>query len=300
MTDIIIVNWNSGDYLYNCVQSLLGKKNESLIDKIFIVDNNSSDNSLEKINPNTKIEIIQNRINNGFAKACNQGFRLCKSQYVLLLNPDAQLYETTLNDCISFIDSRYEIDILGCQLLNDEGNITCSCSRFPKAIRFFYDAIGLSKIAPRIFHPALLMTDWDHQQSRKVDQVMGAFMFMKRNIFERIGFFDEHFFVYYEELDFSKRLAHSGGITFYNSQIKAIHSGEGTTSNVKDFRLYLNLRSRLVYAKKHFTLTGYLFVWMCTFLIEPFTRSFFLLFKGNFKKIVQVYKGYKLLIKTKN
>jgi len=300
MTDIVIVNWNSGEYLFKCVQSIFGSTNKSFVNKVFIIDNNSSDGSLEKINHNTQIEIIKNPENRGFSKACNQGFQRCTAEYVLLLNPDTQLHPTTLSDCISFMHDRYDVDILGCQLLDDNGNITSSCSRFPKPARFFSDALGLAKIAPSVFKPALLMTDWSHQESRKVDQVMGAFMFIRKNIFDKTGYFDERFFVYYEELDFSKRLAETGGITFFNPEIKTIHSGHGTTANVKSFSLFLNLRSRLQYASKHFTKMGYFTVWICTFCIEPVTRNIFLLLQGNLKQMGQVFKSYLLLLKNKS
>ncbi len=299
MTDIVIVNWNSGDYLYKCIQSIFNTLNESLVNKIFIIDNHSSDDSLIKINANQKIEIIKNTNNRGFSKACNQGFRLCAAHYVLLLNPDTQLHESTLQDCMSFMDDRYDIDILGCHLINDENNTSYSCARFPKPIRYFYDAMGLSKLAPSVFKPALLMTDWGHKESKKVDQVMGAFMFMRSSLFKKIGYFDERFFVYYEELDFSKRLTLSGGKSFYNYEISAIHSGEGTTSNVKSFRLYLNLQSRLQYSKKHFQFFGYCLVWLCTFCIEPFSRNIFLLLRGNIKEIKEVFNAYILLIKNR-
>ncbi len=126
---------------------------------------------------------------------------------------------------------------------------------------------------------------------------MGAFMFMRLSIFERHGYFDERFFVYYEELDFSKRISASGGVIYFNSSIKATHSGGGTTNNVKAFRLFINLRSRLQYAKKHFSRLGYRFIWFCTCFIEPFTRIILLTLKGNFKEIPQIFEGYKLLVK---
>jgi GT2 family glycosyltransferase len=197
------------------------------------------------------------------------------------------------------MEQNNRVDILGVSLLDDHGKVTHSCARFPTPLRYFYDAIGLSKIAPKIFHPALLMTDWDHKESRKVDQVMGAFMFMRNSIFEKLGYFDERFFVYCEELDFSKRLAEQGGVSFFNANISAIHSGEGTTYSVKTFRLFLNLRSRLLYSKKHFSVAGYAFVCFCTFFIEPFTRNIFLLLKGNIKEIKEVFKAYLLLLKDK-
>jgi GT2 family glycosyltransferase len=190
------------------------------------------------------------------------------------------------------------IDILGCSLIDDNGKLTNNCSRFPTPIRIFNDASGLSKIAPKIFTPATIMTDWDHLQSRQVDQVIGAFMFMRKSIFEKIGYFDEQFFVYFEEVDFSKRLALANGKTYFNSAIKAIHSGEGTTHSVKAFRLFLSLRSRLQYSKKHFSYAGYLLVWFSTFLIEPFARILFLIFKGNAKEVKGILRGYNMLIKN--
>ena len=299
MIDVVIVNWNSGNYLQKCIQSVFSSGNKDLVEKLFIIDNNSEDLSLQQIKLNDKIVIIRNEENRGFAKACNQGFKLCTTNYVLLLNPDTQLLKNTLQDCIAFMDKKNDVDILGCQLLNDNGEIAPSCSRFPTASGIFRDATGLSKLVPSIFKPGIIMTDWDHKESKFVDQVMGAFMFIRKSIFEKIGYFDEQFFVYYEEVDFSKRLSEIGGKSFFAAEIKAIHSGEGTTSPVKAFRSFLNLRSRLQYAKKHFNSLGYYSVWSCTFLIEPLTKSIFLLLSGKKNEITDLLKGYKMLLKNK-
>ena len=115
MIDIVIVNWNSGDFLNLCVNSIFIKENNSLIGNVIIIDNNSSDSSLKRILSNSKIRITRNKKNLGFAKACNQGFIASTSQYILLLNPDAQLKMTTLHDSINFLNSHSEVDILGCQ-----------------------------------------------------------------------------------------------------------------------------------------------------------------------------------------
>lgn len=296
MVDLVIVNWNSGYYLSKCIQSVLSRVNEKIIANIFIIDNNSSDDSILSLPSHPKILVVKNNINLGFAKACNQGFKLCTSSFILLLNPDAQLFECTLSNCISFMSRFGDVDILGCQLLDDEGNITHSCSRFPSAKGIFFDATGLSKFAPRLFKPGTIMTDWDHKSSRYVDQVMGAFMFMRSSVFQKFGYFDERFFVYYEEVDFSKRLSETGSKTFFNADIQAIHSGEGTTSRVKAFRLFLNLRSRLQYSKKHFSKMGWLTVWFCTYFIEPITRLVFLILTGKRNEIGGLFKGYKLLL----
>ncbi|MEO9021708.1 MAG: glycosyltransferase family 2 protein [Ginsengibacter sp.] len=296
MLDIVIVNWNSGDYLKNCIHSIFENNNVNFIKTVFIIDNNSKDASFEKINTKNKIHLIQNKENLGFAKACNQGFKLSTAPFVLLLNPDTQLLETTLEDCSNFMEANPEIDILGCHLLDDAGVTSPSCARFPTPVSIFIDCAGLSKIFPFLFKPAILMSDWDHKTSRYVDQVMGAFMFMRHSIFEKVGYFDERFFVYSEELDFSKRLSDMGGKSYYNTDITAIHSGQGTTISVKAFRLFLNLQSRLLYARKHFKNSGYLLVWFGTYFIEPFTRISFLLIKGKFKEVKSAIEGYRMLI----
>ncbi len=300
MIDVVIVNWNSGDYLQKCIQSIFSTDNRNFVNKVFIIDNNSEDLSLRQIKLNERITIIQNKQNRGFAKACNQGFKLSTAPYILLLNPDTQLFGNTLKDCVTFMEKKKDVDILGCQLLNDNGKIAPSCSRFPTASGIFRDATGLSKMLPSIFKPGIIMANWDHKTSRFVDQVMGACMFMRKSIFEKIGYFDEQFFVYYEEVDFSKRLSEIGGKSFFNSEIKAIHTGEGSTSSVKAFRLFLNLRSRLKYAKKHFNSFGYYSVWFSTFMIEPFSRSFFLILSGRKHEIADLVKGYKLLVSKKS
>lgn len=297
--DIVIINWNSGNYLLKCIQSIFTEKNELYIRKVFIIDNHSSDDSLLQLPNHHKQVIIKNMRNNGFAKAANQGFKLSTAPYVLLLNPDAQLLDATLEDCISFMDKNAEIDILGCRLLDDAGETSPSCARFPTPVSMFTDCFGLSKVFPFLFKPAVLMSDWDHKTSRYVDQVMGAFMFMRHSVFEKIGYFDERFFVYSEELDFSKRLSEINGKSYFNTNITAIHSGQGTTRSVKAFRLFLNLQSRLLYSRKHFTKGGYLLVWFGTYFIEPFSRILFLLFKGRFGEIKATVKGYLMLIRNK-
>jgi hypothetical protein len=298
MVDIVIVNWNSGAYLAKCVNSVLRTEPAGLISSIFVIDNDSDDFVPGDIPKDDRVKILRNQKNLGFAKASNQGFRQCTAPFVLLLNPDAMLLPETMAQCLHYMEQHQETAILGCCLLDDNGMRSKSCSRFPSPLRIFFDAAGLSKIAPHIFKPATIMTDWDHLQSRNVDMVMGAFMFMRRALFEEIGYFDERFFVYYEEVDFSKRLSESGGKIFYDAAITATHSGEGTTKAVKAFRLFLSLKSRLQYARKHFNIAGYILVWLTTWFIEPFARVLYLLFTGNGREIKQVIRGFLLLIKN--
>lgn len=298
MVDIVIVNWNSGQYLRKCILSIERSQKRYLISKVIVVDNNSADSSVDFLKEYQDVLLIKNTQNNGFAKACNQGFKLCTNEFVLLLNPDAMVLENTIEECMVYMNRNNQIDILGCALIDEAGNLTKSCARFPTPIRIFFDASGLSKIAPSIFKPATLMTDWNHAESKRVDQVMGAFMFMRTNLFKRVGYFDERFFVYYEELDFSYRLFKINGISYYEPAIRAVHAGEGTTSSVKAFRLYLSLSSRLKYAKKHFAYNSYLFILIFTFPIEFISRFLFLIVSLRFSEIHQVIRGYLMFLKN--
>lgn len=296
MIDIVIVNWNSHDFLRKCVLSILNSKQFDLVSSVIIIDNNSTDDSLQLLPIHDKLQFVKNTENLGFAKACNQGFKLSESKYILLLNPDAVLLENTIAASFDYMETHHDVDVLGCQLLNDSNQITPTCARFPKPINFVYHSLGLSKIWPKIFHPPTLMTDWNHQESRFVDQVMGAYMFMRNKVFEKAGYFDERFFVYFEELDFSLSLKNAGGKSFYHSGIQAIHTGMGTTETVKAFRLFLSLSSRLKYAKKHFSVFGFFTVAFFTYTIEFLMRFLQLVIKGKLSETKNLMKGYWMLV----
>jgi hypothetical protein len=295
MIDIVIVNWNSHDFLRKCVLSIFNSDQFELVSNVIIIDNNSTDDSLQLLPINAKLHVVKNTENVGFARACNQGFKMSKSKYILLLNPDAVLLENTIAASFDYMENHQDVDVLGCQLLNDLNHITPTCARFPKPINFVYHSLGLSKIWPKLFHPPTLMTDWNHQESRFVDQVMGAYMFMRNTVFEKAGYFDERYFVYFEELDFSLSLKKAGGKSFYHSRIQAIHTGMGTTETVKAFRLFLSLSSRLKYAKKHFSMLGYLTVTFFTFTVEFLMRFLQLAIKGNLSETKNLVKGYWML-----
>ena len=292
---VIIVNWNAGNWLRQCVDAILAGKDNIALSEIIVVDNASTDNSLLTLPADSRIRQIRNKENKGFAAACNQGIKATEANYVVMINPDLLVSPDTLQQCHAFMQENRQIDICGVRQKNEQGATQPSCARFPTPLRFLFDALGLSKLAPSLFKPATLMTDWDHNSSAYVNQIMGSFMFIRRAALNQIGLFDEAFFVYYEELDLSKRLADAGGKSYYISSMEIMHAGGGTTHSVKSFRLYLSLQSRLVYARKHFTKAGYFFTAMVTHLLEPFTRTLFALIKGSPIQITETWKAYNML-----
>lgn len=293
--DIIIVNWNSGHYLANCINSILRSNKNNIILEIIIIDNASSDNSIESVPVANNIKIIKNNINKGFSAACNQGITFGKSDYILFLNPDTEVFPDTIVKSINLIQKNKDIWILGVKHLDKDNRILPSCSRFPELKNYIFDITGLSKIFPKIFTPATLMTDWDHNSERYVDQVMGAYMLLCRSTLTNIGIFDERYYVYYEDMDLSLRVKKQGGQVFYTPDIQIYHKGGGTSNQVKDKRLFYSILSRLLFAQKHFSqITFYILVAM-SLLIEPFTRMLRSLIRFRPKEIKNIFKAYILL-----
>lgn len=292
--DIVVVNWNAGDLLKRCLESVLAGEAQHLLHTIVLVDNASSDDSLSRVPADNRIKVIRNEVNKGFAFACNQGIEICNSEYVVMVNPDVVLERNTLRLSYEFMQANTNVDVMGCRQVDDNQKIQPSCSRFPTPGRFWNDALGLSKLLPGMFKPASLMTDWDHRSSGFVDQIIGSYMFIRRKALEKTGHFDTRFFVYYEELDLSKRLAEAGGKSYYNSDIQLVHSCNGTTEKVKAFRLFLSLNSRMLYSQKHFSRAGRVSTYIATMFAEPVSRLVFSFFKGGLEDASNTLAGYKM------
>lgn len=290
---VIVVNWNAGQRLVNCINSVLKSAFDHGNLEIFVVDNNSFDHSIELIeNISTILKVIRNNKNCGFGKACNKGLKESCSEYTLILNPDVILMPDTLIKCVNFLDLNKDIDVLGVKNFDLNGRIAKSCARFPDTLHFIYDMIGLSKLFPRLFRPATIMHDWDHSTSRFVDHVVGAFMLIRFSRLEITGFFDERFFMYLEDLDLSKRIINSGGKIFYNSEISIIHEGGGISVNVPTKRLFYSLQSRIIYCKKYkkeFSISLILFF---SVLIEPVIRILSLIISLRFKGVKHTLGAY--------
>ncbi len=296
--DIIIVNWNSGNLLSKCINSINNATDNSFgLNRVVIIDNSSKDGSLENFeNINLPLTIIKNVQNLGFAKACNQGAKESQADYLLFLNPDTSLFKNSLKEPITFmqrIKNKY-IGIIGIQLIDEMNNVSRTCSRYPNAFSLVYMSLGLDRLFPKIF-PGHFMTDWDHKESKTVDQVMGAFFCVRRNLFEKLIGFDERFFVYFEDLDFSLRSNEYGFKSYYLATAQIYHKGGGTSEKIKAERLFYILRSKLIFCKKHFSALSFLLIFLVTILFEPVARIFGAFFKGSFQEVREIVKGYKKL-----
>lgn len=295
---VVIVNWNSGSMLRDCILSMKQCSTRGFrIDSIIVIDNGSTDGSLESADlTDPRITHVRNRENLGFAKACNQGASKSRSKYLLLLNPDTRLFEDSLVVPLQFMEAQEarKVGVTGIQNVNDDGVVQRTCARFPTPALMVGRSLGLSRMFPKWVKDHFLR-EWPHDSDRCVDQIMGSFFLVRRALWDRLGGFDERFFVYYEELDFSLRASHSGWQSWYLAGAQFYHKGGGTSEKVKAKRLFYSLRSRLLYARKHFSWSGFAMVCTATALAEPVVRITWCIARRDLAGAEQTVKGYGML-----
>lgn len=268
--DIVIVNWNTGDALRTCLQSIADGAAGVDLQRVAVVDNASTDESMTRASGvPLPLTLVRNETNRGFGAACNQGAAGSRADYLLFLNPDTRLLPDTLARTLAFLESpdQATTGICGIRLLDDGGHASTSAARFPSPRILFGEATGLGRLLPGVF-PRHLLTARDCADTRDVDQVIGAYFVMRRPLFESLGGFDERFFVYFEEVDLSLRARLAGFRSMFFAGATAHHTGGLSSDQVKSARLFYTLRGRLLYAWKHFSPFSRALVMAITFGVE--------------------------------
>src|SRR4051812_24268928 len=272
---VVIVNWNSGAQLKECLASFAAAAADAVTLHVTVVDNASADGSCEGLADATGVPlvIIRNADNRGFGAACNQGAAGSGADYLLFLNPDTRLMAGSLERPARYLQSpeHARLGIAGIQLLDSGGYVARNTARTPTAWSMIGNSLGVDRIMPWIFPPHFV-TGWAHDETRSVDQVMGAFFLVRRSLFEAIGGFDERFFVYYEDLDFAARARARGFGSVYLATAQAFHRGQGTTEHATEQRTFYFCRSKILFARKHFGTTGAYAVIAATLALEPLAR----------------------------
>ncbi len=231
---VIIVNYNVKDLLANCIDSILASSG-SLEIEIIVVDNNSFDGSVEhigkKFKDNPSVKIIESKINLGFAKANNLGSKAAEGKYFLILNPDTIVQEDTIEKSVKFYESISRIGVLSCKLVLPSGKLDLACRRsFPAPSVAVYRILGLSKLFPKSkLFSRYNLTYLDENGTYEVDAVCGAFMLIRKDIYEQVGGFDEDYFMYGEDLDLCYKIKKADYKIYYYSGTSTIHfKGEST------------------------------------------------------------------------
>lgn len=255
---IIIVAWNVRDVLSDCLNSIT-QSLAAFPYEIIVVDNASTDGTADHIkNKFPAVRLVENKANQGFAAANNQGAAIANGQYLLILNPDTILFDHTLSKMVDFMDSNPAIAMCGPHILNEDKSLQKSVRNFPSWRGAFYRYTVLKYMGLFKSH----FTRWhnrqfDYDKQADVEQIIGAAMLIRKEIFEKIGRFDERFFMYYEEVDLCKRLKDCGFRVVYCPDIQLIHLGGKSAKQIPAKTRYMSLQSLLRYFKRHSSYFAY-------------------------------------------
>lgn len=251
---IIIVNYNVKFFLEQCLFSVQ-KAIKNLQAEVFVIDNNSSDNSLAYLQPKFPVfQFIQNKENVGFGKANNQGFSLAKGKYILMLNPDTIVAEDSIEKCIAFFNETPHCGAIGIKMIDGVGNFLPESKRaFPSILTSFFKLVGLARIFPKskLFNKYAL-GHLSPNQNHEVDVLAGAFIMLKKDVLQQINGFDEDFFMYGEDIDLSYRIQQAGYKNYYFAESSIIHfKGESSKrGNLNYVKMFYEAMS--IFVNKHY------------------------------------------------
>lgn len=251
---VIIVNFNVKYFLEHCLLSVR-RACRNISAEIIVIDNNSHDGSVEMIRHRfPEITLIANTDNPGFAKANNQGVAIARGTYILYLNPDTIVPEDCFEKCIQYMDTHPEAGALGCRLIDGKGVFLPESKRgFPSAQVAFFKISGLSALFPKSsFFNRYHLGHLSANTIAEVDVLVGCFMWCRRSVIEKVGSFDETYFMYGEDIDLSYKISSAGYKNIYFPHTTVIHyKGESTKKGSLNY-VKMFYQAMIIFAKKHF------------------------------------------------
>lgn len=264
---IVIVSYNTKDFLIKCIQSI-EETGKDFTYEIIVVDNASGDESVELVKEKFKdVILIANKENLGFSKANNVGIKKASGRYILFLNSDTVVYPITLKTMIDFMDSHKDAGASTCRLQMPSGKIDDASHRgFPTPWNAFCHFSGLSKIFPKThLFGGYNLTYLDFDKTHEIDALAGAFMLVRRSAGEKAGWWDEDYFFYGEDLDFCYMLKQKGLKIYYVPEVSILHykgvsggikknsqSLSTASKNTKKRSTYQRFRAMRIFYKKHY------------------------------------------------
>lgn len=288
---IVIVNWNTGELLAHCVQSLLAlpPEEKSLIESVWVIDNASADTSIEQVRAvvdastaGLSIRFIINSENRGFAAANNQALReilLQKNVHALLLNPDTAVRSGALSAMLRALEVDEKVGIVGPRLLNPDGSVQGSVRPFPKFYDFILYMLKLGRLIQSRQENA-----YDYSKAGYADQVMGAAFLIRNTVLQTVGLLDEGFVILFEEVDYAKRAKDAGWNSFYTPTGTIMHVRAASFNQLVGFKRSLPwLKSSLQYARKHLS------AWQVALLYLLVPLSLVLVMPASLKHLVLKY-----------
>jgi N-acetylglucosaminyl-diphospho-decaprenol L-rhamnosyltransferase len=267
MVSVIIVSYNTKDILRNCLQALF-TYSAGIEMEVFVIDNNSKDDSARMVQTEfPAVLLISNVKNVGFAAANNQAYALASGRYIILLNPDAYIQPLSMKKGIDFMDQTPQCGLCGGKIISPEGRIEPSARRFPSA---YSKLLTLSGISGKFSNSPILnrheFGGFAHDRPMEVDWVPGTFTIVRKEMLDSTGFFDNRFYLYYEETDLCLRAKKAGWKVYFIPYAEVMHIGGASSKTRKDKSfdnkaaqvLSFRMRSEWLYYRKNKGLSGIL------------------------------------------
>ncbi len=301
---VIIVSYNVRYYLEQCLRSV-AKASSGLDVEVLVVDNDSTDNTVESLEPLfPQVRFMRAGGNLGFSRANNLALKEASGRYVLFLNPDTIVAEGVLSDCIRFMDNHPQAGAAGVRMINRDGSFARESRRsVPTPFVSLCKMTGLCSLLPksRVFgryYSGYL----DPMEANRIEIVSGAFMFVRREALERTGGFDESFFMYGEDVDLSYRILKEGFENWYIPVPVLHYKGESTNkTSYRYAKVFYN--AMLIFFNKHFRGYHLLFGLMVRIVVAVQTVLSYIANnivhrtkKGDDARLVWMYAGHSELL----
>lgn len=259
---IVIVAYKDDDVLRACLMSVAGARGVTF--EVIVVDNanqTSTQATVHDVAPDATY--IANPENRGFAAAVNQGLKLMRGRYALLLNPDTVVPPDAMKRMVEHLDADKEVGIASSLIVYPDGSLQESIRRFPKLCDQLLVMLKVPHVLPGLWPiKKYMMRDVDPYKTQDVDSIMGAFMFIRSEVLQKIGLFDERYFIWFEEVDYCKMAVKAGFKVRHYADVTITHHKGHTFNKVGTLRKQKWMRQSLrKYMKKHHGVIPWTVLW---------------------------------------
>ncbi len=218
---IIIVSWNVREKLKENLEAIFSSRG-GINYEVIVVDNNSQDGTADMVYKDfPRVKLVANDKNLGFARANNQAIRIAGGRYILLLNPDMKIFPDTFVDLLGWLENHPKADVTSVKLIDEAGEIVRHVRKFPNVWNQLAVILKIPHFFPSVLN-GYILKKFDYSQDSIVDSVRGGFFVINSKIVDKIGLLDERFFLWFEEVDYCRRVKENGGEVWYCSAVECL------------------------------------------------------------------------------
>jgi GT2 family glycosyltransferase len=300
---VVILTYNTRDLALDCIDSVV-RASEGIDVEVIVTDNGSIDGTLTAIRdrfPN--VIIVENKENLGFSGGNNRGIEISTGRHILVLNPDTIVHKDALKLTMEYVEQHPECGMVGCRVIRPDGTVQKSWYAEWSLFQAIWEGLGLQVIMPisRI-DGKLVLSKRAPNRAVCADRILGCFMWMPRKVIEKVGLFDERFFLYCEEEDICRRIRNQGLEVIYNPEPEIVHLGGQTTKDITDFSRIQSNISKVLWMKKHRgagAVLAFRLIWSAALILRVVVRAplatrsqyFRQVVKGEWKSIGAIWRN---------